>query len=101
MTDTTNRVLSLPEVLALPDGEWVYIEINPDAGVLRDMFSGVYTLRNGMLRDNVCDVFTPGGPGHLAGNFRVWALPQPPTPQESEANPWRKEGEASEWARLG
>jgi geranylgeranyl pyrophosphate synthase len=28
--------------------------------------------------------------------FRVWSLPQPPTQEEMDANPWRKEGEASE-----
>lgn len=99
MTDTANRVLSLEEVLALPDGARVWVEhgsglrwnkdqaytalrgtsAKMDSLLLQsDNGGGKYTLKCG-------DTIIMDGYGNW---FRVWSLPQPPTPEEMDANPW-------------
>ena len=101
MTDTANRVLSLDEVMALEEGARVWVELYPGIlyGCAKEFeFSGLHVMRRGMLRnesDEACRL-NPSGPGHRAGNFRVWQLPKAPTKKERKRNPWRKEGEASE-----
>lgn len=83
-----NRVLSLDEVLALPEGARVWVEESPKSYLasrecvkhdsILECESGCYydlTERNWYMFD-----------GHI--DVRVWSLPQPPTPDELAANPW-------------
>ena len=96
MTDTANRVLSLEEVLALPHETQVWVQykslerISMVQTVKR--FDGYVDLAYGKNKTWVPAWF----PERYGVEYRVWSLPQPPTPQEIAANPWRKEGEASE-----
>lgn len=83
-----NTVLMLSEGLALPDGARVWVEISPSVS---EMFGyvpdGLHIKRDNQLKDHA-GALTIGGKGHLAGWFRVWSLPQPPTADELAANPW-------------
>lgn len=99
MTDTANRVLSLAEVMALEEGARVWVEEHQRS----EFESGIgktHTLIWGEKAVMTPDLegwysLTDPFPGGVMGkDYRVWSLPQPPTPEEIEANPWRKEGEA-------
>mgnify|MGYP001248689731 CR=1 FL=1 len=99
MTDTTNRVLSLDEVMALEEGARVWVEVADDQ---QEDWAGVHAVIPGeflrvRLRDIMGAHFDPEGmPEQVGTVYRVWSLPQPPTAEELERWPWHKEGEASE-----
>jgi hypothetical protein len=82
-----NRVLTLADVLALPEGAKVWVEVRNDS-----YYSGIHFRNKGKLVDSK-GKFTIGGPGHVGGSFRVWSLPQPPTDEELAANPWTEGGQ--------
>lgn len=88
MTDTTNRVLSIDEVMALPNEQEVYTEEREGSRYYSAHTDG-YGVKESISRSE-SDRTSYGT------EWRVWSLPKPPTPEEIEANPWRKEGEASE-----
>lgn len=98
MTDTANRVLSLAEVMALEEGARVWVEdatyefLSSECVVEHNHFNGDHII-DICLRHGEC-YWTIEGLRTLC-DVRVWSLPQPPTPEEIEANPWRKEGEVN------
>lgn len=114
MTDTTNRVLSLAEVMALEEGARVWVEHRKGGKPIAD--DGIHDVALGVeffeaqsgdmmtypfiLIDRPSGEFWPIDDDYhetyFGVSYRVWSLPQPPTPEEMERNPWRKEGEASE-----
>lgn len=81
---TENKVLTLAEVLALEEGRRVWVEMHHPADMC---WSGVH-IKGGNCVWNKDGPLTVGGSGHRAGSFRVWSLPQPPTQEEMDANPW-------------
>lgn len=76
-----NKVLTLEEVLALPEGARVWVELS----TLGTTGEGEHTKgEHGRLYDAVGCYW-----GHNPYPFgRVWSLPQPPTDDELAANPW-------------
>lgn len=100
MTDTANRVLSLDEVMALEEGARVWVEMSRKSYFKSQAhrFSAaesrsIVEIREPRLIDMSGGWF-PITAEWVNDEYRVWSLPQPPTPEEIEANPWRKEGEA-------
>jgi hypothetical protein len=95
MTDTANRVLSLAEVMELEEGARVWVE-RPIDSIFVD---GAHQVKKwgyiGLVLEDCNGYFwNPAYVTDFGRRYRVWSLPQPPTPEEIEANPWRKEGEA-------
>jgi hypothetical protein len=90
MTDTTNRVLSLAEVMALEEGRAVYTE-ERDGTVVE---SKVRTRRGSLLvgaDGRYYDIDCHNWDLDVAWeriDVRVWSLPQPPTHEEMEKWPW-------------
>lgn len=82
-----NQVLTPAEVLALPEGARVWVEVREAMEL-----SGEHIKAGDLLEDDN-GPFTVGGTGHLNHMFRVWSLPQPPTPEELAAWPWPEVGE--------
>lgn len=85
-----NRVLTLDELLALPEGARAY-------GEERDGFvihSDLYTNAGGLMQSDTQGFYDLAEPDwDKDGSFkrvdvRFWALPQPPTPDELASNPW-------------
>ena len=70
-----NRVLTLEEVLALVCDQHVYYEENPKFWNFGD--SRAAQASNLVV---ICDGY--------GTHWRVWFLPQPPTPAELLSNPW-------------
>lgn len=102
---TENRVLSLDEALALEEGREVWVEA--------DRFtSGIYSLRRdyydphhkltlgvALVTNEDFSYTLDGKYGDDYGVwFRVWSLPQEPTPEELAANPWTGGGTDDERA---
>lgn len=87
-----NRILTLEEVLALPDGARVWVE-----GHFEHRFDGVYFRAKKDGSENVLrDVNNPDSgcwlmPQYVGTYIRVWSLPQPPTAEERAATPWMEE----------
>lgn len=95
-----NRVLTLDEVLALPEGARVWVE------------DEIQRLTQHTVCYDYCDAEELNGSGevyalalvdehhkfwpidldvmdeYFGRVFRVWSLPQPPTPDDLQANPW-------------
>lgn len=97
MTDTANRVLSLAEVMALEEGARVWVE-DATCERLSNEYIAEHNHFNG---DHIIDICLRNGECYWTieglrtlDDVRVWSLPQPPTPDEIEANPWSK-GEAN------
>ena len=88
-----NRVLTLDEVMGIPGGEKVWFEAkegtNRTSGVYRAM-SGVKALICLEDKDEFVILSTVFR-NVLDKCGRVWSLPQPPTPGEIAANPWRED----------
>jgi hypothetical protein len=83
-----NRVLTLDEALALPDDESVWIEhVNG-----KRSHCGLHVKRwgNEFWGDGLSteDGFYRLDGKYPDGRWRVWSLPQPPTPAELLSNPW-------------
>lgn len=91
MTDTANRVLSLAEVMALEEGRRVWVEdatyefLSGECVVEHNHFNGDHII-DICLRHGEC-YWTIEGLRTLY-DVRVWSLPQPPTHEELNANPW-------------
>lgn len=83
-----NRVLTLDEVQALPEGAEVYAEERSDLGVE----SGVRKREGYRLMDeDGCGYNLRSDEWYLFSgrvDVRIWSLPQPPTEAELAANPW-------------
>ena len=89
MTDTQNRVLTMAEVLALPEGARVWVEARYDCRFDSEHFKGKKDGNNDVLRrvdnpDKGCWLKNH----YVNETFRVWSLPQPPTQEEMEKWPW-------------
>ena len=92
-----NRVLMLAEVLALEEGREVWVEVRRDS----DYASGTHTFSPAEKRSvreiqeprliDISGGWYPIGAEWIDDEYRVWSLPQPPTPGEIAANPWREE----------
>ena len=82
-----NKVLSLEELNALPDGTQVWLEMRMQ---LDKCFSGWYTKYGQELKLHETDnfPFTIGGKGHMAMRFRAWV--DSPTEKDTAAWPWEK-----------
>ena len=96
MTDTANRVLDLAEVMALEEGARVWV----DNQVAWEHYDGIHVVnRNAPERAWLINERLGGGwpessyREHLNVWFRVWSLPQPPTHEELNANPWEVQDE--------
>ena len=89
MTNATNRVLSIDEVMALPEGARVRYEENQ-----KFWRALCRTMPFCPLTKHDLDYLAPPNYDGYGTYWRVWSLPQPPTPEEIEANPWTK-GEAN------
>lgn len=96
-TAMPNRVLTLEEVLACPQGAAVWVEHTAEWR----QFDGVHVARcdeRGRLVS--LSIKSTHGSGWavcfvksvLNKYIRVWSLPQPPTAEELSAWPWLKEG---------
>ena len=95
-----NRVLSLDEVLALPDGARVWVESAISYSVQHAVCRGYCDAREFNGDDEVHEFvlvndFHKYWPIELdevdvyfGRDYRVWSLPQPPTPDELMDNPW-------------
>lgn len=89
---TGNRVLTLDEVLALPEGARVWVEYNLEEWAI-PVCDRVATFEKAVKRFRYEKNLIPGGGLHLGithyGRWhRVWSLPQEPTQAEKDANPW-------------
>ena len=91
---TENKVLTLEEVLVLPEGARVWVEVNEaHCNLLTNEDSGgvhqMYTTSDdkAMLRGNgywsLASIDLPD----IGWLYRVWSLPQPPTQEEMDAVP--------------
>ena len=90
-----NRVLTLVEVLALPDGARVWVE---DAH--NERYGGEHfkvMLDNGKSALRRTDQPTINARflqyPYFGTNYRIWHLPVAPTEDELRGNPWGEEGE--------
>lgn len=90
-----NKLLTLEEVLALPEGARVWVETCDDFVHKSKVFTarrknGQVVLFEGkgkyMLEHRHWE--PSKYPEHYGKEFRVWSLPQPPTQEEMDANPW-------------
>ena len=79
-----NRVLTLAEALALGDDQEVYTE-ERDTSKYHSFHSDGYGVKHSI---NTFDRESYGQ------EWRVWLLPNPPTPEELAANPWPEEPDA-------
>jgi len=91
---TANRVLTLQEVLALPEGARVWVEERYGGGRGGEHFRAkkdgdADVLRRADNPDNGCWLKEP----FFGDYWRVWSLPVAPTEEELRGNPWTKEGE--------
>jgi len=89
-----NRVLTLAEVLALPEGARVWVEERYGGGRGGEHFRAKKDGDADVLRrvdnpDNGCWLKEP----FFGDYWRVWHLPVAPTEDELRGNPWGKEGE--------
>lgn len=77
-----NRVLRWREAYKLPIGSHIWVETSADSLVR----SGVRTIcrNSGMFNKRVDGIY-----GGFGLDYRLWSLPQPPTPEELAENPWR------------
>ena len=85
-----NRVLTLSEVLALPEETEVWTDYR-NARWNIPVFDGVYTVHGERIwgeRGDNNDPKNDAPTNYFGGMYRVWSLPQPPTPDELAANPW-------------
>lgn len=86
-----NRVLALPEVLALEDGAEVWVE-----EAFPEFASGVNTVMRASGHvsleppaEETCGPYWPGSIGDCFGNqYRVWL--HRPTDAERSAEPWKE-----------
>lgn len=87
-----NTVLTLEQVLALPEGARVWVEHSRGYGeshtcAKMTKWCGCDVAL--MDEDGVCWRIDTHIPETAFGKlYRVWSLPQPPTPEEVDANPW-------------
>jgi len=93
-----NRVLTYDEVLALEDEQEVYVEESSTSqyNSTNAYGFGVKELIKNTQRNGAsCSKDWSESNKETHGKFwRVWLLPQPPTPEELAANPWPDEPDA-------
>ena len=94
---TENRVLTLAEVLALEDGGEVWVEMSRKSYFKSQVhtFSAAENRSIAELREprliDMSGGWFPINAEWVNDEYRVWSLPQPPTPEEQAANPWEEE----------
>lgn len=100
MADTTNRVLSLAEVMALEEGARVWVEMSRKSYFKSQVhhFSAVESRSTAEIREprliDVSGGWFPISAEWVNDEYRVWSLPQPPTQEEMEKWPWEvRDGE--------
>lgn len=82
-----NRALTLAEVLALEEGRKVWVETSPESHRTTGVYVWYKNL-SALIYHEDDDEFILFPPVNMFVAFRVWSLPQPPTPEEMAANPW-------------
>lgn len=98
-----NAVLTLAEVLALPEGARVWVDANP--ATYRDEPPCMHRVVRGENRrlgdefevelaevgadspERFWPIYDEGDIDYGV-DFRAWSIPQPPTQEEMDANPW-------------
>lgn len=94
-----NRVLTLDEVLALPEGTRVWVELSRKSYYKSQVHTfsiaenrSIAEIREPRLIDMSGGWFPVSGEW-VNDEYRVWSLPVAPTPEELARWPWGKEGE--------
>ena len=89
-----NRVLALSEVLALPDGARVWVELSRKSYYNSEVHTfsaaqnrSIAEIREPRLIDRSGGWF-PINADWVNGEYRVWSLPVAPTEDELRGNPW-------------
>jgi len=90
--EPVNRVLSIDEVRALPEGAKVWVE-HPIDAIFED---GAHQVKKrehiGLVLEDCSGYFwNPAYVRDFGCRYRVWLLPRKPTEAELRANPWKRE----------